>query len=229
MKRIFFALLSVTGFALVGCSSTATPTQAATYVASDDDPGFMENYNIFKPVAISESGMHAWRYINPKFANHEYTAAILSSVKIYDPKFACQIPYATINGGQKMITAQATEALVKHKFALTTKPGTATLSLDMNVTGAMVYKSNGKLKNFVPLSTAITYAASEAIAAPSDYTAVVIVGGKATDTKSGLLVVGSYVAVPASNFVNKTATAAAFESALAPAVKLSLDNFVENK
>lgn len=229
MKKILCALLSVAGFALVGCSSTSTPSSTASYTASDDDPGFMENYGIFKPVTVSESGMRAWRYINPKFANHEYTAAIISSVKIYDPKFACQIPYATISSGEKMITAQTTQALAKHNLALATKPGIATLSLNMNVTGAMVYKATGKLKNFVPLSTAITYAASEAVAAPSDYSAVVIVGGKATDTKSGLLVVGSYVAVPAANFVNKTASAAAFESALAPAVQLSLDNFVENK
>lgn len=227
MKRNIYAVFAVAGLILAGCSSTSV--SGSSFSLSDDDPGFMENYSIFKPVPVAESGIRAWRYMNPRFANHEYKAAIVSSAKIYDPKFACQIPYATIDGGEKFIMEQTRQALINNKFALASRSGEAVLDLDMSVTGAFMDAKSGKLQNIVPVSTAITYAASESIAVARDKKAVLFVGGKAIDTQSGLLVVGSFVAVPANNFVNKTDTAADFESALAPWLKLSLENFIINK
>jgi hypothetical protein len=225
MKKYVQTLLVLSSSLIVSaCASNNLST-----TAQSDDPGFLDNYSILQPVA-AESGIKAWRYVNPQFGNHEYNAVQIKPAVIYNDPTSAIITSNVLDETKNGIVRITTSDLVQRKFALASKAGEHVVYVDMIVTGALVNPNTWSLRRLIPAPTAIAMASGEITRIPGDDSLIVLeIGGKALDTNSGLLVGASFVSVPASKFVGKVSTAKDFESALTPWIKLSIANLANNK
>lgn len=224
MNKVFLGILVSGGLLLGGCAFMSSSGTSPT----EDNPGFLENYNILKQIP-SESGTKSWRYINPQFANHEYTSVIVQKVNIYQKPDQGGVSEATIKNTKQFISNFTTQHLQEHQYTVVKNSGPKVAAIEMVVSGAEVEPQTWKLRKIIPVSDALAMAKGEMAKDAGDDSALVFeIGSKAIDTQSGLLVGASFVSVPAEMFVGKAGNETDFQNALKPWISLSLDHFTES-
>jgi len=223
MNRLLLAISVSVGMLITGCAfmPSSSPTE------HEENPGFLENYSILRPVP-SESGIKAWRYINPQFTHHEYTSVIVQKVTIYENSGQNEISQSTIDNSKKFVSDFTKQHLQEHQFKIVSDTGPKVASVEMIVSGAEIEPKTWRLRKIIPVSDALAIAKGSK--AKEDDSAIVLeIGTKAIDAQSGLLVGASFVSVPAEAFIDKSGNHNAFQDALKPWISLSLDNFVESR
>lgn len=226
MKKIANILLLSTSVILASCALMGG--NPASLSSDSDSPGFLESYNLLRPYH-SESGVKAWRYINPKFANHNYKAVIVRPAVIVSNPDENSISPEVIANGQKYLQDYTKNFVKQNGYAVVNNSGSSVSALDIIVAGAEVDPVTWKLRKLTSVTSVMGRVTGRIpIESGDDSLLVLEIGGRAIDTQSGLLVGASFVSVPAVKFKDKAGTVGEFESALTPWISQALRNFVES-
>lgn len=225
MPKKCAVLVLATSILLASCAFMSSTSKAPS---DDESPGFLESYNLLKPYP-SESGVKAWRYINPKFASHQYKSVIVRPAVIVSNPDENSISPEVIANGQKYLQDYTKAFIKQNGYTVVSNSGSSISALDIIVAGAEVDPVTWKLRKLTSVTSVMGRITGRIpIESGDDSLLVLEIGGRAIDTQSGLLVGASFVSVPAVKFKDKADSVAEFESALTPWISQALKNFHES-
>lgn len=222
-KGAAFLLASL--FLFVGCAFISPSSQLPS---DDESPGFLESYNLLKPYP-SESGIRAWRYINPKFAFYKYKSIIVRPAVIVSNPEDNSISPEVIANGQKYLQDYTKTFIQQKGYAVVNNSGSSVAALDIIVAGAELDPVTWKLRKLTSVTSVMGRITGRIPIESGDNSLLALeIGGRAIDTQSGLFVGASFITVPAVKFKDKANSVAEFESALTPWINQALKNFQES-
>lgn len=225
MSKITKIVLISNAIMLASCAFMSSGNQAAS---SDDSPGFLESYNLLKPYP-SESGIRAWRYINPKFAFYKYKSIIVRPAVIVSNPEDNSISPEVIANGQKYLQDYTKTFIQQKGYAVVSNSGSSVAALDIIVAGAELDPVTWKLRKLTSVTSVMGRITGRIPIESGDNSLLALeIGGRAIDTQSGLFVGASFITVPAVKFKDKANSVAEFESALTPWINQALKNFQES-
>ena len=227
MSKLGKFFLLVTSIFIVSCAFMSSSNSSST--PNDDSPGFLESYSLLKPYP-SESGVKAWRYINPKFASHQYKAVIVRPAVIVSNPEEDSISPDVIANGQKYLQEYTKNFIQRNGYSVTSSSGASVSALDIVVAGAEVDPITWKLRRLTTVTYVMGRVKGKVSSLEGDDSLLVLeIGGRAIDTQSGLLVGASFISVPAVMFKDQSNSISEFQNALKPWINQALINFVESK
>ena len=211
-----FALSLAALTILAACSNT--PKLAG---GSMPQSGFLPNYAVLVPMAVTDKDARIWRYRSATVNPGAYTAVILDPV--YLNQTATQNIGVDAINQTKVVLQQAMVAAVNGRgnIRIVTQPGPGVARISVGITGGEQSADSLQPWNFTPISLAINAAAYAG--GVNSKTPALLVESKITDSQTKALLGEGLVTLQGESFRTGAGSAESFTAMAKKVVLLALE------